>query len=536
MSESSRLAPQLVYWLLVVLYLITWGRLSNEYPAAFDDGAFYAMAYTHNAGANFYDGIVDTKPPFLIYLTALGFRISPSISFIKWLSVIAFGVFLLIIYFSLRSITARNDLACLAVTFLVTNWSFRHYGIVELSQSYWQTILSFISLLIVFTSFNLGRLFYWGNPSQLLIYALLFLGGTIWAIAFYTKQQSMVVLPAVVALSLCYPWPKHNLRERCLYLSIFTASAIASVTILYFAILGNSAPTESFKYIFLSNMEGTRPAYGKQWWLSKTHALLQILSASLRIPLVAVGAAITIKGAAFIVRTFRLREESPERGQDGFLESRESISTDHGRGGGLVVGMSVWVLSALLFYSLHGRAGTHYLLEISVTLAVLIPIIGSRSLRWPMAVMCINVLILGAILVWHGIVTDPVDSASRNKVLTDRKLAKLIAMNTDKQDKLLLFSNPVLYQLSDRLPASRFLFFVDVWASSRLILEYERAIASALAAKTTKVVILDESSARQLPPPIRSLLDRELRSNYRSLAHESSHVYFGNTQIFIRKS
>jgi hypothetical protein len=534
MSESSRLAPQLVYWLLVVLYLITWGRLSNEYSTVFDDGAFYAMAHTHNAGANFYDGIVDTKPPLLIYFTALGFRISPSISFIKWLSVAAFGVFLLVVYFSLLSIMARSDVACLAVTFFLTNWSLRHYGIVELSQSYWQTVLSFASLLLVFTAFNLRNLYYTKN-TQALIYILLFLGGFVWAMAFYTKQQSMAVLPAVAALSLCYPWPEQTFRERCLYLSIFSASAIAAVTILYFAILGNFSPTQSYKYMFLSNVEGTRPTYGQQWWWSKTQALLQILSASLRIPLVAVGAVITIKAAAFIVRMFGHRKESAEGRPDGFLKSRGSINPDHGRGRGLVLGMGVWVLSVLFLYSLHGRAGTHYLLEIPVTLTVLIPIIISRYLRQPMAVMYVNVLILATLLVWHGILTDPVGTASRDKAVADRELAELIAKNTDKQDKILLFSNPVLYQLSDRLPASRFLFFVDVWASPLLILEYERAIASALAADTTKAVILDESSTLKLPPSIRSILERELTSNYRPLAYESSDV-FGKPQIFIRET
>src|SRR5262245_32698709 len=255
MSRTRILPLYLMYWALLVLYLITWGNLSCEYPAFFDDGAFYSMAYAHNAGLNFYDGIVDTKPPLLIYLTSLGFRLSPSISFIKWLSVAMFGILILVVYLTLRYTSGRSDIACFGATLIATNWSLRHYGVVELSQSYWQTMLSLFTLIAVFGALSIRHHIPKFNAShRILAYVSLFFGGSIWAIAFYTKQQSIVVLPAVVALILLYSWSFQTLKERFYYLSIFAIGAIGSVLLLYYPILGNSPVAESYKYIFLSNM------------------------------------------------------------------------------------------------------------------------------------------------------------------------------------------------------------------------------------------------------------------------------------------
>jgi hypothetical protein len=84
MQTRATVAVAGLYWCLLVLYLVAWGDISTRHAAFFDDGAFYSMAYGLDAGLDFFEGLVDTKPPLLIYLIAIGFRISLSIAVIKW--------------------------------------------------------------------------------------------------------------------------------------------------------------------------------------------------------------------------------------------------------------------------------------------------------------------------------------------------------------------------------------------------------------------------------------------------------------------
>jgi hypothetical protein len=536
MSKTRILPLYLLYWSLLVLYLIIWGNLSCEYPAGFDDGAFYSMAYAHNAGLNFYDGIVDSKPPLLIYLTSLGFRLSPSICFIKWLSVSMFGVLILVVYLTLRYTSGRSDIACFGATLIATNWSLRHYGVVELSQSYWQAMLSLFSLAAVFGALSIHQHIPKFNAShRILAYVSLFFGGSIWAIAFYTKQQSIVVLPAVVALILLYSWPFQTLKERFYYLSIFAIGAVGSVLLLYYPILGNSPVAESYKYIFLSNMGNNIALNDYGWWSGKGSALILILSASARIPIIAF---IGFEAQALIIKLVRIALGRLDRSVASLtmqcLYRHEAPATGKGRRGALVIAMSVWALSAVVFYFLHDRAQPHYLLELGVILAVLIPLIVSAGRYSPVGVMSINIMILGAISVWHGVATDPIGAAVRDKWKADRHVAEVIGKSTDKEDKMLLFTNPVLYYLADRLPASRFPFFVGAWNTPLMMPEYQRATLNGLTAESTKVVVVHDRILQEMPEWLRRLVVEELTSRYRALAFESKDVMFGMTQIYVR--
>ena len=273
--EHRIAALYLLYWSLLLSFLVLWGTLSCDYPAGFDDGAFYSMAYAHNAGLNFYDGMVDVKPPLLIYLTSFGLRLSPSIFFIKWLSVVIFGILILVVYLTLRFASGRSDIACFGATLIATNWSLRHYGIVELSQSYWEAVLCLFSLIAIFLSLSMHQ------QSQklivrhsMLVHVGILLGAFLWATALYTKQQSIVVLPALGALILLMPWSYPGLRVRSYYLGVFVIGALGSVLLLYYFLLGNSPVGESYKYIFLANMGGMAPFNDYAWWSTKGTALI----------------------------------------------------------------------------------------------------------------------------------------------------------------------------------------------------------------------------------------------------------------------
>jgi hypothetical protein len=345
-----------------------------------------------------------------------------------------------------------------------------------------------------------------------------------------------VVLPAVVALILLYSWPFQTLKERFFYLSIFAIGAVGSVLLLYYPILGNSPVAESYKYIFLSNMGNNIALNDYGWWSGKGSALIQILSASARIPIIAF---IGFETQALIIKLVRIALGRLDRSVASLnmqcLYRHEAPATGKGRSGALVIAMSVWALSAVVFYFLHDRAESHYLLELGVILAVLIPLIVSVCWRYsPVDVMSINVMILGAIVVWHGVLTDPIGAALRDKWKADRHVAEVIRKNTDKEDRMLLFTNPVLYYLADRLPASRFPFFVGAWNTPLMMPEYQRATLNGLTAESTKVVIVHDRILQGMPEWLRKLVVEELTSKYRALAFESKDVFYGMTQIYVR--
>jgi hypothetical protein len=243
------------------------------------------MAYAHNAGLNFYEGLVDVKPPLLIYLTSLGLRLSPSICFIKWLSVVIFVVLTVVVYLTLRFASGRNDIACLGAMLTVTNWSLRQYGIVELSQSYWQTMLCMFSLVTIFFSLSMHQKNQKFN-AYMLVNVGIFLAAFLWAMAFCTKQQAIVVLPAVGALILLMPWSYPPHKAQLYYLGVFALGAFGSVVLLYYFLLGDSPVGESYKYIFLANMGGMIALNDYGWWSTKGAALTGIISASARIPII----------------------------------------------------------------------------------------------------------------------------------------------------------------------------------------------------------------------------------------------------------
>jgi hypothetical protein len=195
----------------------------------------------------------------------------------------------------------------------------------------------------------------------------------------------------------------------------------------------------------------------------------------------------------------------------------------------------LWALSTVIFYFLHNRAQTHYLLEIALSLAVLIPLLVSRFRRYsPVSVVSANVVIISAITLWHGVITDPIGSAARVKWKVDRQVAEAIARSSDIEDRVLLFTNPVLYCLSNRLPASRFPFFTAVWKSPSMMREYRRATIDGLTAETTKVVVVHDSILQEMPEWLRSMVIEELTKNYRPLAFQSTDIYFGTTTVYVR--
>jgi hypothetical protein len=109
------------------------------------------------------------------------------------LSIVVFGVLILTVYLTLKFASGRSDIGCLGATLIATNWSLRHYGVVELSQSYWQAMLCLFSLMAIFFAVSIHQYINQVNGYQrLLAGVLLLLASFIWAIAFYTKQQSVV--------------------------------------------------------------------------------------------------------------------------------------------------------------------------------------------------------------------------------------------------------------------------------------------------------------------------------------------------------
>jgi hypothetical protein len=520
----------LLYWSLLLLFLVLWGNLSCEYPAGFDDGAFYSMAFAHNAGLNFYDGIVDVKPPLLIYLTSFGFRFSQSIFLIKWLSIVVFGVLILTVYLTLKFASGRSDIGCLGATLIATNWSLRHYGVVELSQSYWQAMLCLFSLMAIFFAVSIHQYINQVNGYQrLLAGVLLLLASFIWAIAFYTKQQSVVVLPAAVALILLYRLPNQGLRLKLCYVSVFALGALGSVLLLYHPILGNSPVAESYKYIFLANIDGISSVNYTGWWSKKGTVLIDILNASVRVPVIAL-IVLEAQVLIWIVMTYW-------RGGRGSaslaIEPQGQIA--YGRQNPFVGAISLWALSTVMFYFLHNRAQTHYLLEIAVSLTFLMPLLVSRFRRYPpVSVVLANVVIMSAITLWHGVITDPIGSAARDKWKVDRQVAEAIARSSDVEDRVLLFTNPVLYCLSNRLPASRFPFFTVVWKSPSMMREYRRATFDGLTAETTKVVVVHDRILQEMPEWLRSMVIEELTKKYRPLSFQGTDIYFGTTTVYVR--
>jgi hypothetical protein len=205
------------------------------------------------------------------------------------------------------------------------------------------------------------------------------------------------------------------------------------------------------------------------------------------------------------------------------------------RGRPFVIAMSVWALSSVVFYFLHNQRQAHYLLELAIIFAVLIPLIVSLGCRYsPVRIMSINVMIVGAILVWHGVITDPIGAAARDKQEADREVADLIGKITEKEDRILLFTNPVLYCLADRLPASRFLFYANLWTVSLMRSEYQQATLHALKAERTKVVVIHDRTMQQMPEWLSRLIAEELKSTYHPVAFESKNVGFGEMHIYIR--
>jgi hypothetical protein len=138
------------------------------------------------------------------------------------------------------------------------------------------------------------------------------------------------------------------------------------------------------------------------------------------------------------------------------------------------------------------------------------------------------------LLLWHGTVRDPVDGNLYAKDSRDKRLSDLIAWNSGEADKLLLFDNPILYQQSGRLPASRFLFFVDVWTTPTMLQEYKEDLSESLDRSTTKIVVVPERLRRKMPGELQALIDTKIRKSYSVLAVEHQGVNDEPVTMYIR--
>lgn len=535
MRGATTISPlPLLYWCLLLAYLILWGYLSNQHATLFDDGTLYSMAYAHNAGANLFDGLVDNRPPLLMYLVAFAFRASPTIWAVRWLSIGVFGVLLVVLYRTLRLVSGRRDIAYCGVTLLVTNYSVRFYAVVEMSLSFWQVMMSLFVLITVFRALTLASESEDGfrHRSVLLMFA-----GVLWALAFYIKQQSVVVLPAVIALSIALSPPDRRLKEAAVALSIFSIGCLISVLLFYYLLLGNTPIAESYKYLVSANVaRNAGIPWNSDWWSLKTSVLFSLAVVSLRIPLVA---ALWLE---CVSSGYRWLHALPQRSRE-YLVTKLSAPEASGRCDpvvktrilALIVATLVWLTSAIGFYFLQVNAFTHYVLEVGVALALLLPLSLSAVRRYPPELIAVcNVLILCTVLLWHGLISDPVDGTLRDKVKADANVAAMIRSNSDKNDRILVLGDPVLYYLSDRLPASRFPAFVDVWTTSLMVDDYRAALQQSLARESTRLVVLEEPVLKKMPEEIRDLVVDTIKARYRALAVEGKDpLPYGKT-IYIR--
>ena len=503
-----------LYWLLLFAYLALWGRLANQYPIWFDDGALYSMAYARNAGATFFDGLVENRPPLLTAAVALVFRSAPDVTVIRWLSVVLFAAVLMCVYFTLRFATGRKDVSTCGVTLLVTNYEVRNYAIVELSLSFWQAALCLCVLVLIFRAVALESQ---GGPLSRQLLGLLLAAGVLWGAAFFTKQQSIVVLPAVSALVVMM-MRRQRLEHTAVASGTFVAAAAVSVLAFYFLLLAEAGIANTYKYLIAANMQRNDAIpWDAAWWTRKIGGFTAMLVMSTRVVIVSI---IALESVAWIERGSRryltalrakLSKESAS-GSPQFVVRQRTFA--------LALATTIWVVSAVTFYFFQSHAHTHYLLEIGIAVALLAPLGLATTTRYSGAsIVLVNAAILAAALIWHAWVRDPVGDGVREKARFDQRVADVIRRNSGEEDRVLLFGTPGLYYLSQRLPSSRFLSFVDVWNTGLLAQEYKASIIDALDRQNTKIVVVEEAMRRQLPGDLAATLASKLESDYRVVSY-----------------
>jgi hypothetical protein len=519
-----------LYWLLLFAYLGLWGRLANQYPILFDDGSLYSMAYAHNAGATFFDGLVENRPPLLMTAVAWVFQVAPDVRVIRWLSVVVFAGVLGCVYLTLRFATGRKDVSICGVTLLATNYAVRDYGIVEISLSFWQASMCLCVLVLVFRAVALGCD---GGRLSRQVVGLLLAAGMLWGAAFFTKQQSIVVLPALIVV-VAVLLRGQQWEHAALALVTFIAAAAISVSALYYFLLAGAGIDDTYKYLVAANMHRNAAIpWDVAWWSRKAGVATDMLVMSSRI---ALGSIVALEFLAWIERASprliiafgqRSSEVSNTRSPESVFRQRTVL---------LASGVAVWVVTAVTFYFFQINAHAHYLLEIGVAVALLAPLGLAATARYSRAsIVLLNAAILAAMFVWHGFVREPVGEVAREKVRVDNGIADVIRRNSGEDERLLLFGMPALYFLSQRLPASRFLSFVDVWTSDLLAQEYTASIIDSLERQNTKIVAIDDRIRRQLPGDLEATLASKLQSDFRVVSSLRDPLDAATITIYARK-
>src|SRR5688572_9940182 len=392
-----------LYWLLLFAYLGLWGRLANQYPILFDDGSLYSMAYAHNAGATFFDGLVENRPPLLMTAVAWVFQVAPDVRVIRWLSVVVFAGVLGCVYLTLRFATGRKDVSICGVTLLATNYAVRDYGIVEISLSFWQASMCLCVLVLVFRAVALGCD---GGRLSRQVVGLLLAAGMLWGAAFFTKQQSIVVLPALIVV-VAVLLRGQQWEHAALALVTFIAAAAISVSALYYFLLAGAGIDDTYKYLVAANMHRNAAIpWDVAWWSRKAGVATDMLVMSSRI---ALGSIVALEFLAWIERASprliiafgqRSSEVSNTRSPESVFRQRTVL---------LASGVAVWVVTAVTFYFFQINAHAHYLLEIGVAVALLAPLGLAATARYSRAsIVLLNAAILAAMFVWHGFVREPV--------------------------------------------------------------------------------------------------------------------------------
>jgi hypothetical protein len=429
-------------------------------------------------------------------------------------SVLSFGLLIFVAYFTLRFVSGRRELALCAPTLIATNWPLRHYGVVEVSQSFWQTMLCLFALILVFVAFELQRPSFLGRRRSTQHFILLFLSGSVWSAALFIKQQAVVVLPAIAVLCLVSQRSQRPIRTSLHALAAWASGAGISLVLLYWLLLGRTPIDEAYRYIILSNMaRGVAIVRSHDWWHLKIGNLVTVVSGSLRIPVVMVfaGCLITIAWLCYeTARGFQPTVGTHPRNQfDELLRRRVTVFSS---------ALAIWAVTTIVFYLIHPFAHSHYLLEMALSLSLILPLALLLLPHRPVQVALANAMVLSLTLVWQGVLRDPVEQRIEQKGVVDRQIAALVDQNSRVDDKMLVFSNPVLYVLAERLPASRFPFFVDAWRNQPFLREYTNATNDGLTRETTAIVVVEQSVLERMPDEIRKLVGERLSTDYRVLA------------------
>lgn len=518
-----------IYWLLIAAYLLVWGKLSVQSPLFFDDGALFAMADARNAGATWFAGVVENRPPLLTELIAWTFSLSPRIATVKWLSVAVFGILLVVVYATLKRATRRNDLAYCGVTLIAANLAIRHYAVVEMSSSFWQAMVCLLALLVIFV--NAPALTPDGGRKRATRISLA-AAGALWAVALWLKQQAVVGLAPVIVLVAMSSPGRTRISSTGRALAIFAAGAALAGISLYFLILPQSSWHESYKYLIEANVARNDLIEPTNGWIErKASAVIAAILMAARVPVAALLCLETMR----VLATFN-RGRWPRATTHG-----APAANDSGELSGYLLPLQcaliAWGLAVLGFYSLQIYAQLHYLVEIGICVALVCPLLLANVRRYrPTSIAFVNIGAVALLVVWHGMVRDPIDVEDRRRAVTEAYVASVIRTHSTERDRVLVFGPPGLYHLSQRVPASRFPFFVDVWTTPVLVEEYRASIEQSLDRETTKVVVIDEKTWRLMPASMQAVVSDGIRAKYHQLAIRAESEIAESYAVYVRES